>query len=53
MFGCVIKNFFVNKIFVEREKIIYCYNCLILCNFVIILYCIIKVLINVVKGNVD
>lgn len=51
--GRAIKNSFVNKTLVEREKITHCYNCLTPCNPATTPYCITKALINAVKGNVD
>lgn len=51
--GRAIKNKFVDKTLVDREKITHCYNCLTPCNPAVTPYCISKALINAVKGNLD
>ena len=51
--GRAIKNSFVKKTLVERQKITHCYNCLTPCNPATTPYCITEALINAVKGNVD
>jgi NAD(P)H-dependent flavin oxidoreductase YrpB (nitropropane dioxygenase family) len=51
--GRAIKNAFVNKTLLGREKITHCYNCLTPCNPANTPYCISKALINAVNGNLD
>lgn len=51
--GRAIKNSFVKKTLIERQKITHCYNCLTPCNPATTPYCITEALINAVKGNVD
>ena len=51
--GRAIRNPFVKRTLVEREKITHCYNCLTPCNPANTPYCISKALINAVNGNVD
>jgi NAD(P)H-dependent flavin oxidoreductase YrpB (nitropropane dioxygenase family) len=51
--GRAIRNPFVKRTLVEREKITHCYNCLTPCNPATTPYCISKALINAVNGNVD
>ena len=51
--GRAIRNPFVTRTLIEREKITHCYNCLTPCNPANTPYCISKALINAVNGNVD
>ncbi len=51
--GRAMKNTFVKRTSLEREKITHCYNCLTPCNPANTPYCISKALINAVKGNLD
>lgn len=51
--GRAIRNPFVKRTLVEREKITHCYNCLTPCNPATTPYCISKALINAVNGNID
>lgn len=51
--GRAIKNSFIDKVKLEKEKITKCYNCLIPCDPKETPYCISKALINAVKGDTD
>lgn len=51
--GRAIKNKFVKGTEKTKEKISYCYNCLIPCNPSDTPYCISEALINAVKGDLD
>lgn len=51
--GRAIRNQFLDKIKLEREKIDKCLKCIISCNPSNTPYCITKALINAVKGNID
>ena len=51
--GRAIRNEFIKRIEVEKDKITKCYGCLRKCNPAEIPYCITKSLVNAVKGNID
>lgn len=51
--GRAIKNKFLKKIMLEREKVEHCYRCLDHCNPATIPYCITKALVNAAQGDVD
>ena len=51
--GRAIRNNFVKKSSLERQKVTHCYNCLTPCNPADTPYCISKALINAVNGNID
>lgn len=51
--GRAIRNSFIEKLKIGKEKITKCYNCLKPCEPSKAPYCISKALINAVEGNVD
>ena len=51
--GRAIKNNFIKKTLLEREKINKCYNCLTPCDPKVTPYCISKALMNAVNGNIN
>lgn len=51
--GRALRNEFIKRIELQKEKITKCYGCLNRCNPKEIPYCITKALINAVKGDLD
>ncbi|WP_315078363.1 nitronate monooxygenase family protein [uncultured Clostridium sp.] len=51
--GRAIKNDFIKKTMLGREKITKCYNCLTPCDPKVTPYCISKALMNAVNGNIN
>lgn len=51
--GRAIKNDFIKKTELGREKITKCYNCLTPCDPKVTPYCISKALMNAVNGNIN
>ncbi len=51
--GRAIKNDFIKKTLLGREKITHCYNCLTPCDPKVTPYCISKALMNAVNGNIN
>ncbi|WP_252250572.1 nitronate monooxygenase family protein [Clostridium sp. ZBS13] len=51
--GRAIKNDFIKKTLLGRERITRCYNCLTPCDPKVTPYCISKALMNAVNGNIN